>query len=172
MIKTDYTVIDDFLPREEYIKIRDILMSNEIPWYFQKETTYFGKESLHGEYYFTHVFYINHNSHSNFFTCLEPLITKIDPAALIRVKGNLFPNLGKILENDTHTDHEFKNNGAVYSINTCNGFTRLADGTKIESVANRLLIFRGDLTHNSSHCTDEQRRVNINLNYIPKEFDV
>ena len=31
--------------------------------------------------------------------------------------------------------------GAIFSLNTCDGYTKFKDGTKVESVANRIVIF-------------------------------
>lgn len=161
-----YTVIDNFLNQADFEKLRDLMMSCSFSWYFQDEMTYVGKKSVNDEFYFTHIFYVDHQPNSAHYKELAPLVQKINPNALIRIKGNMYPNIGTFLENEKHTDYEFENKGAVFSINTCNGFTRLEDGTKIDSVANRLLIFDGTSLHNSTHCTDEQRRVNININYV------
>ena len=42
----------------------------------------------------------------------------------------------------------------------------LEDGTKVDSVANRLLLFNSSLNHNSSTTTNAKGRYNININYI------
>ena len=44
--------------------------------------------------------------------------------------------------------------------------TVLEDGTECESVANRLLLFDATKPHHSTTCTDQKRRVNINVNYM------
>ena len=53
------------------------------------------------------------------------------------------------------------------SVNTNDGYTLLKDGTKINSVANRLLIMDSDVQHAAVPSTDTERRVLINLNYHP-----
>ena len=40
------------------------------------------------------------------------------------------------------------------------------DGTKIESVANRLISFPEEMKHRGTSCTDEKIRVVINFNYL------
>ena len=57
---------------------------------------------------------------------------------------------------------------AIFYINDCNGYTKLEDGSVIESRANRLLTFPSDVRHLGATCTDEKRRVLINFNYILK----
>jgi len=69
-------------------------------------------------------------------------------------------------EHGQHVDYDFPSHAAIYSLNTCNGFTRLQDGTKVDSIANRLLIFDGSEVHNSSTTTDQKGRYNINFNYL------
>ena len=51
-------------------------------------------------------------------------------------------------------------------MNTCNGFTILDDGTKIDSIENRALLFDPSKLHHSTTCTDEKVRINIILNYL------
>ena len=60
----------------------------------------------------------------------------------------------------------FPHKGAIFYINTNNGFTVLEDGTEIASVSNRLLLFNPSEPHHSTSCTDVKRRVNINFNYL------
>ena len=50
-------------------------------------------------------------------------------------------------------------------MNTNNGYTIFEDGTKVESVANRLLTFHGNTKHAASSCSDQHRRVVLNINY-------
>jgi hypothetical protein len=86
--------------------------------------------------------------------------------ALIRVKGNLYPSTSKLVEHDFHIDFPFKHKGALFSVNTCDGYTKLDDGTKIESIENRLLLFDASKNHASTTCTNTHVRVNINFNYF------
>ena len=55
---------------------------------------------------------------------------------------------------------------AIFYINTNNGLTVLEDGTEIKSVANRLLLFNASEPHHSTTTSNENRRVNINFNYL------
>jgi len=51
-------------------------------------------------------------------------------------------------------------------VNTNNGYTKFEDGTKVESVANRLVTFPANMKHKGTSCTDEKIRVVINFNYF------
>ena len=51
-------------------------------------------------------------------------------------------------------------------MNTNNGYTEFEDGTKVESVENRIVYFDGSIPHNSSTCTDQKVRAVISINYF------
>ena len=78
----------------------------------------------------------------------------------------MFPNTEKLHEHGMHVDYDYPHKAAILSINTCDGYTKLEDGTKIDSVANRMLIFDGSTLHTSTNTTDQTVRININFNYF------
>ena len=86
--------------------------------------------------------------------------------SLLRIKGNFYPHTETLREHTGHQDYLFSHTGALYSLNTCNGFTKLYDGTEIPSVANRILIFDSSTIHNSSTTTNAAGRFNINFNFL------
>ena len=65
-----------------------------------------------------------------------------------------------------HIDYPFPHKGAILSLNTCNGYTKLEDGTKVDSVANRILLFDASTPHCSTTTSDTTARFNININYF------
>jgi hypothetical protein len=160
-----YKIIDNYLPKEEFEKIRDIIMSAEFPWYYAPNVAYKNKH-VDGVMYFTHIFYKNGLVNSNFYELLSPLISKIDAKAMIRVKGNMYPNIGNRGKELDHTDYNFEHKGAIFYINTNNGPTVFEDGTEIEAVENRILFFEPHKMHSLFYCTDQKVRVNININYF------
>ena len=95
-----------------------------------------------------------------------PLLDKLDARCLIRIKANLYPNTEILHEHSMHTDYDFSHSAAILSLNTCNGYTKFEDGTKVESVANRLVTFPQKMKHTGTTCTDEPFRSVINLNYV------
>jgi hypothetical protein len=159
-----YKVIDNFLEKEDFEKIKSTMFGEHFPWFFQSNVATATDHS--DEYYFTHMFYWNYRISSSFFDALTPLINKINPSAIIRVKGNMYPNLNRNIINRLHTDLDFSHKGAVYYLNTNNGKTILKNGEEIDSIENRILFFDSSLPHQSTHCTDEKVRMNINLNYF------
>ena len=65
-----------------------------------------------------------------------------------------------------HTDMEFSHTAAVLSLNTCDGYTKLADGTKVDSVENRIIFFDAGKAHCSTTTTNAKARFNIIVNYL------
>ena len=124
-------------------------------------------------YYFTHMFMVSRghddkyiHSTSDWFDILTPIIGVLKPKSLIRVKGNMYPSTPKIIHHKNHVDLTHEHKGAIFYVNTNNGVTALEDGTEIESIENRLLLFDSSKKHNSTSCTDAKVRVNINFNYF------
>ena len=85
---------------------------------------------------------------------------------LIRIKINAYPYTNIVKEHKDHIDSEFHHTGAVFSLNTCDGFTKFSDGTKVESVANRIVFFDASKFHHSSTTSNAKLRYNINFNFL------
>ena len=166
----EYEVIDNFLEPENFkILTDDILCTNSgfsvFPWYAQQGVTVTdGRNTDHWN--LIHSFYQNYEIQSGFFKHLSDVIDKLQIKSLIRIKANLYPKTDKIIEHDFHADFDFSHKSGLYSLNTNNGCTIMEDGEKIESVANRMIIFDASKLHKSTTCTDENFRANIVFNYF------
>jgi len=160
-----YKIIDNALAKSDYELIKNLMLSADFPWFyssFVKE-----KDEKVDNFYFVHLFYSETSWNSQYATqIMNPILSVLNPRALMRVKGNLYPRTESFQRNESHIDYEFSHMGAIYYVNSNDGFTVLEDGTEIESVANRILIFDPSLPHYSTHCTDEKVRVNINFNFF------
>ena len=166
-----YTIKDNFLNQADYENIKKIILGDEFPWYFQEGIDF--KPDLVNPtcqnfwFFWGHTFFRREiGPTSTFYKILDPLLKKLDVKALVRIKANLFSNRYKMEQYQKHADYPFKHKTALFSLNTCNGFTTLADDTKIESVGNRDLLFDGSSPHAASSCTDAKARWNININYF------
>jgi len=171
MDKNNYEIIDNFLEKDDFNRIKDTLMSDVFPWYLNdyviKEED--KKENKMNQYQFTHNFYRGYSPTSGYFDVLEPIISKIKPVGLLRIKANLNPRAENHIEHGYHVDYEnslSNQRTAVFYINTNNGYTLFEDGTKVESVENRFASFKTSTKHTGSTCTNENVRVLINFNYI------
>lgn len=165
-MKIKHNIVDNFLPKENFIRVKELLLSNDFPWFYYKNIT-FGNESKGPLFYMSHAFYNNNQPNSSSYNFLkENLLKFMNIKSLIRVKANFYPNQSIKEINEMHKDYEFKHKGAIFSINTNNGGTLLKDGTKIDSIENRMLFFDPSIEHDSENCTDQKVRINININYF------
>lgn len=163
-----YKVIDNFLDKETFKNIENVFKSdNDFPWFYVNKIATTTQEE--DNFYFSHIVYEENKINSDYWNALLPLINKIektyDVKSLVRIKCNCYIRTDKNLEDGWHKDFPFKHKGALFSINTNNGGTMIGKN-KIDSVANRLLLFNPNEEHSSVSCTDEHRRLNINFNYF------
>jgi hypothetical protein len=159
----NYKVIDNFLDKQSFLKIKNLMTSGEFPWYYNKGVSL--KKSKDG-IYFTHLFFSDDANKSMYFDIILPILKKLKLKSLIRIKANFYPSTEKIQEHEQHTDYNFKHFGFLYYINTNDGFTFLNKKIKINSIENRGLFFDSSLLHNSSTCTNPEGRFNINFNFF------
>ena len=112
--------------------------------------------------------YVDNQSRSKYYDkIVDIFLSKFnDLKALLRIKANFYPHTETLREHLPHTDYEFEHTAAIFSLNTCDGFTRMEDGTKIDSVKNRIVFFDGSTSHNSSTTTSAPVRWNLNFNYL------
>lgn len=159
----EYEVIDDFLDEEDFYNIQSVMMSSSMPWFYTSRVN--DEHTVGDSFYFVHMFHVSGVPNSPFYDRLKPLVDKLEMKHIYRIKGNLYPNLGKPYEDGMHIDYSTPHKGAILYINSNDGCTILEDGTRIESIANRVLLFDPSKPHDSSYPTDAKVRVNINMNY-------
>lgn len=85
---------------------------------------------------------------------------------MIRIKMNAYPYTSAVKEHNKHTDFNYEHTGALFSLNTCDGYTKFFDGTKVESVANRIVFFDASKEHQSTTTSNAKLRYNINFNFL------
>jgi hypothetical protein len=153
-------IIDNFIAKEEINEIETCLTGVYFPWYYQNSVA---TEKNVDNFYFTHLLY-DGGEQSKYFNLIIPLLKKIKYKKIIRIKANLYPNINKKINHPKHVDYNFQHKGALYYINTNNGET-IINNKKIDSVRNRIVFFDSSKEHNSTTCTDQKIRLNININY-------
>ena len=156
-------VIDNFLNVEEHLKIKNEMESEYFPWYYNSKKIS-EIDNLYN-FQFGHVFYNNNMINSDYFSILDNVIAKLKPLSLIRIKANLNPVSQELIQFNNHVDQEFPCKGALYYLNTNNGFT-VFDNEKIESKANRIVLFNANQKHYGTNSTNCKNRMVINFNYF------
>lgn len=188
----DYEIIDNFLSDEDFTRLQHLFYNYDFPWHYTafanvNQTkwsppmvdltehltdgdSHYPKEFARGFY---HTFKCRSQQNNELskehrhYDILKPILDKLNiDNNLLRLKANLYPSSENIIEHATHCDDAIKHTGALLSINTCNGYTILNDGTKVDSVANRCLIFDSSLPHASTTCTNDSVRINVNVNFL------
>jgi len=165
MKKIEYKIIDNFLLEDEFKIFEKRITEHAFPWYFNTEVNH-SQDEKDLSFYLTHLVYYNSVPLSDIFKDFNIILDKINLKSLIRIKINCYPSSHKIREHSSHVDYPFKHKGILFSINDCDGYTLLNDGTKIQSKRNRALFFDSSIPHQSTTCTNVQRRMNININYL------
>ena len=156
-------VIENYLNDQDFDFIKTVVFDKEFPWFYEKDVAYEEKVSSNF-YYQVHLLYTDDHPNSLFY---DRIIHYFDfYKCLYRVKINMYPNQGEFIEHPMHTDFEFKHKAALFSLNDCDGYTKFEDGSIVESVANRLILFDPTKQHCSTNTTNTERRVNINFNYF------
>ena len=111
------------------------------------------------------------HEHGRTFSLLIPTLRKMNPVALIRIKANLSLSTKEVEEGGMHIDVEDEDTPdcvrtSILYMNTNDGYTLFEDGTKVESVMNRLITFPHTMKHAGTTCTNAPFRMVINFNYI------
>ena len=167
-------IYDNFLNPQDFKLVSTFLLSNKVPWMYNDTIT--GQEEDCDGYQFVHTFFnvakpfdCNSCKYSKF---LDPLWTRLSPKYILRVKANLRPRTSELVQSEWHTDTDIvQAKTGVFYLNTNNGSTVFKTGEKVESKANRLLLFDSQLEHSGTSCTDQRRRIVLNLNYVPTSMN-
>ncbi len=163
-------IIDDFLPLNQFERIRDNLMSQSFPWYWNPHQVFEGD----GQPQLVHGFMCDTNIESIWFELFQQsdCIKLWDKNGVIffRVKANLNNKTSEHRRGKWHTDFIDKKTmkdmqTAILYINTNNGYTAFKNGDKVESVANRMVMFDCSPEHAAVTGPDEDRRVVVTFNF-------
>jgi len=173
---------DNFLPKELFDALRNVIININFPWFYCSDIV--GKTEDASEEdpstspgQLVHVVYFENTPQSSFYgeKIFTTIATLLRIGCLLRVKMNFHLRLPTHFESKYHIDthHLPKDLAAqcttsILYVNTCNGYTEFKDGTKVESVANRLISFPSTTEHRGVSQTDEQARYVINFNYFKR----
>ena len=155
-------VIDDLLKPDDYEILRKTLMEDSsFQWEFANGVNMPGD----GNYQFCHIFYHQFEPRSQFFYNLFPIINELEPVSIVRIKANQNMKTPERIEYEMHKDVDDCVT-AIYYVNSNDGYTRFEDGTKVDSIANRMVVFNSNTLHAGCTPTDTLRRCVINFNYF------
>jgi|APSaa5957512535_1039671.scaffolds.fasta_scaffold115156_2 hypothetical protein len=173
---------DDYLPLEYFEYLKREVSSSYFPWFFNDFVNYENNEELlaaeNAQYplapkslghQLTHSFVLQGEAKSEYLGILKGLLSQMGVLRVIRAKVNSTRQGDHSFRTGFHRDWEGESGvkvGVLY-LNSCNGGTLLDDGTFIESVENRLVIFDSNTKHSGVlHSDDTPRRLVLNLNFV------
>tara|TARA_B100000925_G_C21903647_1_gene428263 strand:- start:264 stop:758 length:495 start_codon:yes stop_codon:yes gene_type:complete len=161
-------VIDEFIRKESFPQVQDIFLNDKnFHWSWSNVVDDNTCDEIDNHQFF-HMFYYEHSPVSKYWSYILPILRKLDAKAIYSVKANCNVRTQNIVRHGFHVDvpTNYDSKTAILYINTNNGYTEFENGERVESVANRLVLFDSELKHTGTTCTDQQRRVVLNLNYI------
>ena len=161
-------VIDEFIRKETFPQVQDIFLNDkDFYWSWSNVVDDNSCDEIDNHQFF-HMFYYEHSPVSKSWSYILPILRKLDAKAIYSVKANCNVRTENIVRHGFHVDvpTNYDSKTAILYINTNNGYTEFENGERVESVANRLVVFDSELKHTGTTCTDQQRRVVLNLNYI------
>ena len=161
---------DNFLEQTIFDRLQSLMMGKDFAWYYN---SYIDDKDDVNNFQFVHFFYKHDSPTSSLTAQMNPILDKIGGLSLWRIKANLLTRTPNIIVNKFHVDFELNSpeklkqwTTSIFYMNTNNGYTKFEDGTKVESVANRMVSFPANMKHTGTSCTDEKTRIVINFNYF------
>jgi hypothetical protein len=167
-------IFENWLPEHYFDELKYTFLDQSFNWNFNEVSVYPSDKEKNDpqEYQFSHVIYANSKPRSDTYDLCSQLISRLGANILLKVKVNLNPSTKQIREKSFHTDipvlttKNIQYKTGIFYINNNDGYTKFKTGEIISSVENRFVIFDGDLPHCGSTCTNQKRRVVLNLNWI------
>jgi len=182
---------DNYLKQKDFDVIQELFLANNFNWFFKyrfynydtgsdcpavTDNPNTGPLAMDNDkldcFSFIHTFYDGMAPQSSFFNQLRPILELLRPVSIMKIRANLITRLPNIVENPFHSDlielSEEKQKQwmtSIFYVNTNDGYTVFEDGTKVESVANRMISFPANMKHTGTACTNIQTRILINFNY-------
>jgi hypothetical protein len=172
--QTPLRVIDDFLERELFLSLQAAVLSPSFAW--ERSAVLSASAAAHlgpGENeQDIHGFYLHKRAVRYVSPALQiiaPVLDKLAPLALLKVKVNRTARSERHIEYGLHVDTQRSGaTTAIFYLNTNNGYTLFDDGRKVLSMENRIVIFDASTQHTGASCTDAPHRLVLNINLLPR----
>lgn len=156
-------IVDNFLPQSSFDSLVTLADGGSIPWFY---VNYIATEKDNKDFYFIHTVYEKFRPTSDLIDAINPILSILQPKAILRCRLLSYIGSDVLMEHAKHVDFDYSHKACILYLNTNDGFTRLENGEKVMSVANRALISDGGVAHNSTNCTNAKRRLVLTINYL------
>ncbi len=163
-------IIDNFIDQNSFQLLKNDMFGSEFCWNYNEHIDYIDEQEKF-RFQFTHTFYRqNIGPDSQQYGRLSNILNRIRPKEIYRIKANLLSRTSEIVENSFHVDIDALDilpwTTSIFYMNTNNGYTEFEDGTVVESIENRMVVFPANMKHRGTSCTNKKVRVIINFNYL------
>ncbi len=189
------TILDDFLPSDQYTTLLNYMTSQNFPWFYMSHASRapgsFIPENAMETFAMTHSIHSKEDGMTsytidNFAPLLETIEKNYDnKIEIFRVRAGLkTPKQGFTSNhyNVPHVDYFFPHMTALYYVNESDGDTWMFDQNfdqypeptkftvqeRISPKANRLVLFNGLQYHTASNPINTDARIIININFLIK----
>ena len=170
-------IIDNFLNTDDFEELRKFLMSPSSQWRFVDFIAHKDGRDQDKDGYFVHSFtdrdpntFVERFEASPYLQkvgkLMDSIKKKLNFREILRIRSSLYPRREKQKPDPFHVDYNFNHKVCIFYVNTNNGFTLFENGEKVNSIANRLIIFDGLEKHCSVVQTDTTARYIININLL------
>jgi len=159
-------IINNFLSKEEFLTVRDNLVFNPgFPFFLHRGITKPGDSN--NDWFGAHVIYDQGVPTSDVYEEIGNIFFPyFEMRSLLRIKINFYPHTHSVIEHASHVDYDFSHTAAIFSLNTCNGYTKIGNDAIVDSVENRIVFFDGSNQHRSTTTSNQSGRFNIAFNYL------
>tara|TARA_B100001094_G_C17659861_1_gene543675 strand:- start:44 stop:562 length:519 start_codon:yes stop_codon:yes gene_type:complete len=168
-------VYDDFLSPKDFRFVQLNMLGTQFPWSQGTVMNPEVDELLCDEIdniQFSNWMYRDFEPKGPEFAIAQPIISdpRLEICSIHRIKANLTLRTSEVVQHGFHRDGTGSFMVAIYYVNSNDGYTEFEDGSRIETIENRLLVFDSSLWHTGSTCTNAKVRCVINFNYFPEKY--
>lgn len=186
----DLKVIDNFLPKEYFSKLQELVLMNEQPWFFLSSPTTFDLNTQKTYSFGCNVVLLNQpESYNPLLSCSkyikllnEHVKSSCNFKRVIRCRLDMTTYRGEQITFHPHVDLSQKHYTSIFYLTKCNAptiiynqqhfseetidTTNLTIMKQIIPDENKLVVFDGNYIHTGTSATDVSRRILVNTNYI------
>ena len=179
--KCDLKIIDNFLEEEDFKRVVDMFLHSETSWFYtpgisdDDSSAKFSANNPLDNFMFAHMIYGDYLPRSNAFDELHKILIPrlihyigMDFNSMTRMKANMYTRTNEVNIHPWHKDTSSQPilRGALLMLNTCDGYTGFIDGTQVDSVENRMVLFDATEKHHSTSTSNASVRLTLNINYV------
>ena len=130
-------IYDNFLDELDFATIQSKILGVHFPWFYQSETGYEELPNDLNDFQFTHIFYTDNEPKSHMFPLIQPIVSKLNAMAFVRIKANLTTVNPVVRRGIFHRDYLNENiTTSLFYLQNTNGGSSVSTSIKKEKDVN------------------------------------